>query len=43
MVPVTMLRETYAETLLNDDTKMLYAFVTDGVDGYLFVDVFKSP
>jgi Ca2+-binding RTX toxin-like protein len=33
---------TYAETLLNDDNSMLYAFVTDGVNGYLFVDAFKS-
>jgi Ca2+-binding RTX toxin-like protein len=33
---------THAETLLNNDNSMLYAFVTDGVDGYLFVDVFKG-
>ena len=33
---------TYAETLLNNDNKMLYAFVTDEVDGYLFVDAFKN-
>jgi Ca2+-binding RTX toxin-like protein len=33
---------TYAETLLNDDNSMQYAFVTDGVNGYLFIDAFKS-
>ena len=34
---------THAETLINNDNNKLYAFVTDGVDGYLFVDVFKGP
>ncbi len=27
-----------AESLLDVDSKSLYAFVTDGVDGYLFTD-----